>query len=67
MVINETSKNITNNQEEERRQQQQTDELKKKIKRLQAERDELALMAYMAGNVGKAYEMEAVNEMVSDG
>ena len=45
MVINETTKNITNNQEEEGQQHQQTEELKKKIKRLQAERNELALMA----------------------
>jgi hypothetical protein len=65
MVINETSKNITNNQHEE--EQQQTDELKKKINRLQDEHDELALMAYMAGNMGTVYEMEAVNEFLSAG
>jgi hypothetical protein len=36
------------------------EELKKKIKRLQDERDELALMAYMAGNVGDVYLMDAI-------
>jgi hypothetical protein len=65
MVINETSKNITNNQHEE--EQQQTDEFKKKINRLQDERDELALMAHMAGNMRTVYEMEAVNEFLSAG
>jgi 3-oxoacyl-ACP reductase-like protein len=65
MIINETSKNITNNQHEE--EQQQTDELKKKINRLQDECDELALMAHMAGNMRTVYEMEAVNEFLSAG
>jgi cell division protein FtsB len=66
MVINETSKSITNNQQEEEKQRRQTDELKKKIKRLQDERDELALMAYMAGNVGDVYLMDAVAEEAAD-
>jgi phosphoenolpyruvate-protein kinase (PTS system EI component) len=67
VIINETSKNITNNQHKEEEQQQQTDELKKKIKRPQDERDELALIAYVAGNMGTVYEMEPVNEFLSAG